>query len=383
MMHEKLAWLIKNNAVVQLLYRKVGSLFFRLLGLFVTTDRKLVLFSSYGGKQFSDSPRVLFEAMGRDPRFHGFRYVWAFEHPERFSIEGSDKVKIDTPAYFLTALRAGVWITNVNIERGLSFKKAGTVYLNTWHGTGPKKSGNAIKSRNDYDFSTVDILCCDGTYAKAVHIKYFKVPEKAILMCGRPREDELFTFEEKDKERIRIKLEIPKGKKVILFMPTWRDYEHKLPDFSLWQRELGEEFVVLYRAHHFEKTARLKSKYHGLIIDVTDYSNVNELYYVADILISDYSSAFFDFGLLGKAMLCFADDYQKYCDSVGLFIDLEKEFPNGVIKDENTLLSMIRSLDYEKAGRDTQSFIKTYVSRKGNATNACLDRMIELIAKNG
>ena len=386
-MRKKLAYLIKHNSAVQFLYRNIMSTLFRFVGLFVKTDNTLVLLNSYGGEQYSDSPRVLYEKMLVDERFLQYHFVWAFESPKKFDESNcpsvhnirTSLVMIDSPAYFITALKAKIWITNVNIERGLSFKKKETIYLNTWHGTGPKKSGNAIKTRNDFDFSNVDIFCCDGEYSKNAHIKYFKVSEASILMCGRPREDELFTFVDKDKERLRIELGIPERKKAILFMPTWRDYEHSLPDFSLWQRELEEEYIVLYRAHHFERTAQLKDKYRGFIIDVTDYDNINELYYVSDILISDYSSAFFDFGLLGKPMLCFAEDYERYCETTGLFIDLENEFPNGVIKSENTLLSTIRLLDYELAGKETRNFINKYVSRKGNATASCLDRMAELI----
>ena len=66
-------------------------------------------------------------------------------------------------------------------------------------------------------------------------------------------------------------------------------------------------------------------------------------------------------------------------------MDLEKEFPNGVIKNEEILLSTIKSINDEEAGKDTVNFIKKYVSREGNATICCLDRLIELIhaADNG
>ena len=135
---------------------------------------------------------------------------------------------------------------------------------------------------------------------------------------------------------------------------------------------------MLFRAHHFENIDHIKQETGDFLIDVTEYVDVNRLYYAADLLISDYSSAFFDFGLLGKPMLCFADDYDDYCKTTGLFMDLEKEFPGGVIKDEKTLLSAIKSMDDEKGCKDTVKFIKKYVTRKNNATQCCLDRIFEL-----
>lgn len=381
--HKKIKYILKHNAFILSIYKTVMSSTFRFIGFFVRTNDRLVLIQSYGGEKYNDSPLVLYRKMKSDDRFRDFHYVWAFVDPESFSVEGADKIKIDSFKYFLTAIKAKIWITNVNIERGLHFKKRETIYLNTWHGSGFKKSGNAIKSRNDYDFSNVDILCCDGEYMKNIFIKYFNAKEQSFLMCGRPREDELFTFTYADKVKIRNELKISAEKKIILFMPTWRDYQHKLIDCSLWKREIGDEYVVLFRTHHFDEVEQIKYEDQDFLIDVTGYDDVNKLYYVSDILISDYSSAFFDFGLLGKPMLCFADDYEYYCQTTGLFMDLEKEFPNGVIKDEKTLLSEVKSIDdYEKVGNDAFCFVNKYVFRQGNATKCCIDKLKELVDNN-
>ena len=114
-MHDKLAWLIKHVPFINWLYQKIMSLCFRLMGLLIPVDEKLVLLSSYGGDQYNDSPKVLFEAMKSDPRFKGFHYVWAFANPTAFDVPGAEKVKIDSLLYFKTALSAKIWITNVNI----------------------------------------------------------------------------------------------------------------------------------------------------------------------------------------------------------------------------------------------------------------------------
>lgn len=378
-MHDLLAHLIKHNAVVQLLYRVIISMFFRILGFFIKTDEKLVLLSSYGGKQYSDSPKILFETMKEDIRFKDYQYIWAFEYPDNFNVEGAKKIKVDTLIYFITALKAKIWITNVNIERGLNLKKKETIYLNTWHGTGPKKGGNAVKGRKDYDFSRVDIFCTDGEYTTNVFKKYWNAKEENMLMCGRPREDELLALTEKDRQYVREKLNIPSDKKMILYMPTWREYGNRELNYSLWENTLSKEFVVCVRTHHFSKCNKRNDNNKGFWKDGTNYSNVNELYKAADILVSDYSSAFFDYGLLGKPMFCYAYDYDEYKSEPGLFMDLESEFPNGVYRNEEELVKSIAEMDYEKECRLSKAYCLKYVSHPVNATECCLDKINEIL----
>ena len=252
-MHEMLVYAIKHYSWVQWLYRVVMGFFFRFLGLFTGFDDNLVLLSSMSGDQYAGSPRNLFEAMRSDPRFKEYRYVWAFSHPERHTVPGAEAIRIDSLQYFITALRAKIWITDVNIERGLNFKKEKTIYLNTWHGTGPKKGGNAVSGRKDYDFSRVDIFCCDGQYTHDVFVKWFGAREESMLWCGRPREDELMQYTADDRARIRKKLGLSEQTKAILYMPTWREGRLQPLNDSLWEGTLGGEYCVLVRAHHFTR----------------------------------------------------------------------------------------------------------------------------------
>ena len=377
-MHEMLVYAIKHYSWVQWLYRVVMGFFFRFLGLFTGFDDNLVLLSSMSGDQYAGSPRNLFEAMRSDPRFKESRYVWAFSHPERHTVPGAEAIRIDSLQYFITALRAKIWITYVNIERGLNFKKEKTIYLNTWHGTGPKKGGNAVSGRKDYDFSRVDIFCCDGQYTHDVFVKWFGAREESMLWCGRPREDELMQYTADDRARIRKKLGLSEQTKAILYMPTWREGRLQPLNDSLWEGTLGGEYCVLVRAHHFTREMLIQEGSTAFWRDVSDYPNVNELYLAADVLISDYSSAFFDYGLLAKPMICFAPDYDDYKAHYGLFMDLEQEFPNGVQRTEEDVLKLIQSMDNASERAKCAEYCSKYVSHKENATQRCLDRICEL-----
>ena len=388
--HDRLAYVIKHNVLVQLLYRYTISFAFQTIGLFVKTDENLILLNSYGGEQYSDSTKVLYEAMLNDSRFCKYHFVWAFDNLSRFTKDTCSEVhndrtklvKIDTFVYFLTALKAKVWISNVNIERGLHIKKNNTIYLNTWHGTAPKKGGNAYKGRKDYDFSYVDILCVDGEYEKNVMTQMYNGLEKNMLWCGRPREDELFTFNESDSNRIRNKLNIPVGKKVLLYMPTWREGTNHELDWDMWEKRLKNQFVTLVRTHHFSKANIFSEHENGFWIDVSTYSNVNELYWIADILISDYSSAIFDFGLLGKPVISFAKDHDEYMEEYGLFMDnWATVFPNGVMQTDEQVIQYIETIDYEEQAAKCKKFIDSIVCHPGNATQVCLDRLCQLLGE--
>ncbi|MBQ7037485.1 MAG: CDP-glycerol glycerophosphotransferase family protein, partial [Clostridia bacterium] len=136
---KKLANIIKYFKFIYSLYYYVFSFLLSALRLFVKPDDKLILFNSFGGRKYDDSPKAIFEKMQKDPRFQDYKKVWAFHNPEGKEIPGVTCIKTDTFRYFVTALRARVWITNSSVERGLNFKGKNTYYFNTWHGTPIKK----------------------------------------------------------------------------------------------------------------------------------------------------------------------------------------------------------------------------------------------------
>ena len=113
-MKEKIAFLLKHNLIIQRIYRVVLSALFRFAGVFVKIDNKLVLFSSFSGKNFNDSPKAIYNYMCSHSEYQSYRMVWAFTDPELFP--NLNTVKIDTMAYFFLAMRAKYWITNVSVD---------------------------------------------------------------------------------------------------------------------------------------------------------------------------------------------------------------------------------------------------------------------------
>ena len=378
-MIKRIEFTLKNNLIIQYFYKRVFSFIFRFIGLFIKTDPNLILFNSFGGKKYNDSPKVIFEQLLNHPTSKKLKLVWALENPDNFDIPNAIKIEINSFKYFIIALKAKYWVSSVNIERGLKFKKDNTIYLNTWHGAGTKKIGNAVSKRKDYDFSNVNYLLVQSNFEKNIFINDFGAIEQNFLLSGFPRSDELFKTEKKQIDIYKRKLKIPKDKKIILYAPTWREsknngssYDLNIPlDIKKWQEKLTDEYVILFRTHTFT-TNILNLKFNDLIIDVSDYPNVNHLLLISDILITDYSTIVFDYSILEKPFLCFGYDYKEYKNERGLYIDLEKEYPNGVQKTEDEILELILNMNYEKECEKTREFKSKYIEAGGNATELAI-----------
>ncbi len=220
-MRRRLIYILKHNVAIQAIYRVVMGFLFRTAGQFIKTDENLILFVSFMGLSFNDSPKAIYDYLKSHAEYSEYKCIWAFEDPSKFP--NLETVKIDTPAYFITALRAKYWISNTNIERGLRFKKKGQQYLNTWHGIALKHVGNDVAGRNDFNFDSVDHLCVCGDYDEKVYKTAFRAKESSYLRCGLPRNEELWNVTDERRMETRKKLDIPAEKKVILYAPTWRE----------------------------------------------------------------------------------------------------------------------------------------------------------------
>nr|WP_260620424.1 CDP-glycerol glycerophosphotransferase family protein [Gordonibacter massiliensis (ex Traore et al. 2017)] len=348
--------------------------------MFIPVDENMVLFSSFSGKRYDDSPKVLFERMLERDDCADLHFVWAFNRPNDYRLPRTQIVKMHSWAYWRAALSAKFWVTNVNIECGLSFKKKQQVYVNTWHGTGNKSFGNLVPGRNDYDFSTVDVFTVDGVFMADMHHRALNVNYASFVYCGRPREDELYLASQSTRREIRDKLGIPENAFVVLYAPTWRDSLTGGNDYSFEAlldadrvlESLGENALILYRAHSIVTETRGIS-FSERVVDCSVYPNVNELYIAADLLISDYSSVFADYSILGKPMLCFAFDYEDYVLSRGLTADFRDDITT--FYNEEDLYSYLCAFSYREESDKTKRFKAKYISAGGNASDACIDAM--------
>lgn len=255
-MKYKIINFVKYNKIIYQIYYLVASFFINILRLLVKTDNKIILFTSFAGRKYDDSPRILFEAMKRDERFNEYKFVWAFHNPSKYKIAGAQIIKTDCLKYFITALKARVWITNSSIERGLDFKGKNTFYLNTWHGTPLKKMGSDISNINESFGKKIkhkwDIMNVQSDFEASVFSRAFEIPRNRYIKVGLPRNDILSNYTDGYKKQIKEKLGILDGKKIILYLPTFREYDRDITsscvlappiDLKKWKRHY--QWIIL------------------------------------------------------------------------------------------------------------------------------------------
>lgn len=390
-MLKKLGAYIRANKKVYSLYFYIGSSIVRFIGLLIPIKKKRILFSSFGGLKFDDSPKEIYKAILEDERYVNHELIWAFTSPDIHDIPKGKKVKIDSFRYFYYALSSRIWVTNSSIERGLSFKKRGTFYINSWHGTPIKKMGCDLSSDNESFTSKAknhwDIQLSQSQYESNIFSRVFGIAQTNFRTFGLPRNDDLVGVTEIQNKELRRKLGLPLNKKIILYAPTFREYQKdsdynstiKIPiDFTKWESELGTDYILLIRAH-YDVVKLLDIPNSSFVKDFSSYESLNDLLIVSDVLISDYSSIFFDYSILLRPMLCYAYDYDVYQRKRGLYFDIRKELCMDTNMSEDYILKEIQSLNYEYRKEITLKFRDKYVTEFGNAAVKTSNLIYEVV----
>ncbi|MBO6128362.1 MAG: CDP-glycerol glycerophosphotransferase family protein [Pseudobutyrivibrio sp.] len=345
--------------------------------LFLRPDNNLILFVCYGGRHYSDSTRVIYEAMLKDSRFSGYKIYWAFTSPEKYPFI-PNRVNINSLKYFNIALRARCWISNVIVERALNFKGINTFYLHTTHGILCKLDGkDSIDSQNFKTLSKEqkwDCCLASSEFEKYVYAGMFGIPVSRMKVIGMPKNDILVNHTKEYRNEIRKKLGIPEGKTAILYAPTFREEANFKEvfdvDVDLWQKTLGPNFVLLYRAHPVVSSG--SKNISDFFIDVTNYEVVEDIMIAADILVSDYSGIIFDYCIMEKPIFLWTYDYDKYNKIRGLYFDIRKELPSK--EKQEDLVRMIKDSNYsENVSKYVVPFKNKYETEYGNATSQSLD----------
>jgi len=155
-------------------------------------------------------------------------------------------------------------------------------------------------------------------------------------------------------ERLKIEAGLPLDKKIVLYAPTWRDndyydigrYKFKIQlDMDKLQKQLGDEYIILFRFHYLVAENLDLSPFKGFAYDFSRYEDIRNLYLMADLLITDYSSVFFDFAILKKPILFYVYDIETYRDQLrGFYFDFEEKAPGPLVKTTDEVIDAIRTL---------------------------------------
>ena len=352
------------------LYRKIKYLKYYLTN---KIDEKIIVFESFMGRTYSDSQKALYKEMQKDEYFKDYTFVWAFKNPLEYESLVKDNtivIKYGSKKFYEYMSKAKYWITNSRLPEYL-IKKKKQIYIQCWHGTPLKRlgfdinveGGNALntmkeikeKYENDakrYNYMLSPSAFCTEKFTSAFNLKKLK-KENIIVEKGYPRNDYLINHTKEDVENLKNNLNIPKNKKVILYAPTWRDNQHTSGvgytydlniDFDRLKEKIGNDYVIVFRTHYFVANSFDFEKYKGFIYDMSNHDDVNDCYIISDIIITDYSSVFFDYANLKRPMLFYMYDLEEYKGKLRDFYFGLEELPGPIVQTQEELENEILNI---------------------------------------
>jgi len=318
-------------------------------------DPNLAVFAAYWYRGYSCNPRAIYERLRElRPEVHG---VWVVNTQGAHTIpDGVDYAMSGTREYYDLIARASWFVNNVNFPNNL-VKREGTVHVMTHHGTPLKRMGLDVQKPGGaaallrrcarWDFSVSQNAFTTPIWERVYPTRY------ESLETGYPRNDVLANAHAEDAERIRAELGIEAGQRAVLYTPTHREYQDEyvpLLDPGRVAGALGEGWVLLARAHYFYGDLGLASA-GGRVIDVSAHPSIEELCLAADVLVTDYSSIMFDYGVLDRPIVIYAPDWEEYRETRGTTFDLMAEPPGLVARSEPELVEALRAGDEASALR--------------------------------
>ncbi len=322
-----------------------------------------ILFESFFGKNYSDSPKYIYEYLAENNPGK-YKFIWVIDKKNTKIPYPHIKIKRFSLLYFYYLARCKYFVFNGRQPEWM-VKRKEMVFLQTWHGTPLKKlvfdmddvtSASPKYKQQVYKQSRAwDYLIAPNEFSSQTFRRCFMY-ENTMLDTGYPRNDILHDPKRDElAARIRKKLGIPAEKTAILYAPTWRDdefygkgqYKFQLQlDLDLMKERLGENYVILLRTHYFIADSLDVSAYRGFAYNLSRYDDISELYLISDILITDYSSVFFDYANLRRPMLFFTYDLERYRDVLrGFYFDIEKEVPGPLLFTTEEVIDAVGNIE--------------------------------------
>ncbi|MEU9209425.1 bifunctional glycosyltransferase family 2 protein/CDP-glycerol:glycerophosphate glycerophosphotransferase [Streptomyces sp. NPDC048415] len=322
-------------------------------------DENLAVYCAYWGRGYACNPAAI-HAKARELAPH-IRSVFLVEPDAVDALpNGLDYAVIGSRRSWEMLARAKYLINNANFADEV-VKRPGSVHLQTQHGTPLKKMG--------VDQSTYPVVAAaTGSFTKLLtrvdrwdynlssNRHSTEMWERAFpatyeaLEYGYPRNDVYYTATASDVADVRRRLGVPEGKTALLYAPTHRDYSTGFDsrlDLEAFCEEIGDGFVVLLRAHYFYDQGSARSS--GRIIDVTGHRSSEDVCLAADALITDYSSIMFDYANLDRPIVVYADDWEVYRETRGVYFDVTKAPPGPVARTPQELARVFRDGSYAQS----------------------------------
>ena len=373
----------------------------------IPVEQNKIVFDNFNGGSYGCNPKYIAQEILR--RNLPYDLVWLVKNVKKETQKANFPENIRLVGYGTkVALKelasAKLWVNNQRmnyfIKKGLT-KKEGQYFIQTWHGSlGIKKLDadvdaftNEFKQewveRSKFDSSMWDYLLTNSEFENEIFRRALWF-ENEIKQFGHPRNDIFFKDSAEICKKVKDFYEIPQDKKILLYVPSFRDdgdiecykldYERILKTL---EEKIGGEWVCISRLHpRAKKIDRdLIPKENEKIIDGTFYPDIQELLVSANCAITDYSSCIFDFMLGRKPGFIFATDIEKFNTDRGFYYPLEST-PFPVSSDNAALIKNIENFDNEKYQSDIDKFLASKgCMEDGHAAQRTVDLIEEIMKR--
>jgi len=358
-------------------------------------DDKIILLESEHGKKLDGSIFYIIKYLATGDKYQDYKiYVTSLgRNLRRFKqfmtehgIENVTPVMLASDEY-MRLLASAKYLINDTSFGPYYIKKEGQVYLNTWHGTPLKTLGKS--DATDYhsignilrNFVESDYLMYPNAYTRDIMIRDYmleNISQGSVIMSGYPRNEVFFDSDARQAVRERLELN---GKRVYVYMPTYRGKVSKgktskssaYLTYYLFEldKRLGEDEILYVNLHPLATDGIDFSEFKNIRKFPKEYE-VYEFLNIADVLITDYSSVFFDFAVTGRKIVLFTYDEEEYLATRGMYFDI-RGLPFPRVYELDSLMEELRS----EKNYDEKSFLSEFCPYDcANASQLLCDRVI-------
>lgn len=341
---------------------------------------KVIFIEAFNGDSITGSPFYMLQDICKDERFADYEiYVGSVKEQldnirHQLEVHGLDRAVViqrHTRKFCKVLATAKYIISDVSLPT-YYIKQEGQIYLNTWHGTPLKGLGRSIMDNPNSignvqrNFLMSDYLLYPNKYTFEVMRRDYMIGpffKGQYILGGYPRNAVL--FDNKKAAKLKKKLGF-KGKKIIVYMPTWRStekdeqiaYHSNMLEHILKTLDKGvdKDTVVIAKLHHLAKGSLNFDEFKNVIAFPDDYETY-EVLAMADCLITDYSSVLFDFAVTGRKVILHAYDREEYQNTRSMYMNIE-QLPFIITEDTEELVKAVNNPNFKDYTEEIRPYVE-------------------------
>ncbi len=381
----------KLHNLLRYIYRSIintRNVFLGYLFRIIPIDNNKVVITNFWGRGYTDNPKYVADYLLKN--YKDVKIVWLVknENEKKLMPEEIKIVKYGSVSSLLEYATSKVWVDNSRKEWYIK-KRKNQYYIQLWHGSiGLKKiERDAIDTLDPIykkiainDSKMIDYAISNSTHCTKMFKEHFWY-DGEVLEFGNPRNDIFFsTNKEELKKEYYKKYNLPEDARIILYTPTFRkdkQFNYFSFDIEKLLKMMDGNYYFFSKLHPNVCIKEISNN--PKIINIPSYEDVDKLLFIADIIISDYSSIIFDYLFMNDAIYLYAPDYEEYIKERGFYFDYKK-LPFSISYDGNSLINNIVNGEYKKYKEELDKFLKELnIIDNGTASEKVCNLIYELI----